>query len=129
VLNHEAWAPDGDTYRKCDAQFGCTVPTDPCDQAWIHASVSDIPRHAYWDLQGCDGEWAVLDINTGAGDCGPVDPGPRPGCTPESRISRHFMHFDKGWTTFDGSRGAGCDGVHAVKPDFPAALCKDLSAV
>jgi hypothetical protein len=39
------------------------------------------------------------------------------------------MRFNDGWTTFAGPKGAGCDGVHAVEPDFPVALCKDLNAV
>ncbi|MEV6597578.1 hypothetical protein AB0M36_12010 [Actinoplanes sp. NPDC051346] len=69
----------------------------------------------------------MLDIDTAAGACGPVDGGTRPGCTAEPRVSRYFLRFDRGWKTVDRSKGAGCAGVHAVAPEFPTALCKGLS--
>jgi hypothetical protein len=131
VLNQQAWAPQGDTYRRCDDQLGCRPPADHCDRAWVDQAISgmDVPRHAYQGVKGCDGDWLVLEIDTGAGACGPVDPGPRPSCTAESRRSRHFMTFTDGWTTVSGARDAGCAGIHAVEPDFPTALCKDLPAL
>lgn len=131
ILNHQAWAPDGETYRRCDVHLGCHPPADHCDRAWLDRAIAgmDIPRHAYVSVKGCDGTWMVVDINTAAGDCGPVDPGPRPGCTVEPRYQRHFMRFGDGWTTVSRARQAGCAGVHAHEPAFPEALCRELPAL
>ena len=123
----QTWARDGKVYRICRGPFDCTPPRVHCNDAWFHSG--DLPAAGYRDLKGCDGRWAVLDINATAGACGPPATGAGPGCTAEPRWQRHFLRYSTTWRSVDDSPGPGCAGVHAAEPGFPRELCADLPAL
>ncbi|WP_153033236.1 hypothetical protein [Amycolatopsis sp. YIM 10] len=127
----DVWGPSGGGYARCDEQLGCLPPEDHCAEAWIDKTVygMDVPvkrLHGVRDVRGCDGDWLVLDIDRSAGDCPPAE-GASP-CTAGGQASRVFFEWRDGWSSFAGSRQAGCADAHAVRPEFPAALCASLGA-
>lgn len=131
VLNSmSTWTAGQPGYRRCDSQLGCRPPADHCDPTWVIAAVSgmDVPQHSSRDVLHCDRSWLIMEINTSAGACGPVE-GQRPSCSAPPRITRWFLRFDNGWHTVAGTRRAGCRDVRAAEPAFPERLCRGLPAV
>ncbi|MBN6039174.1 hypothetical protein [Amycolatopsis sp. 195334CR] len=127
----DVWGLSGGAYARCDEQLGCVPPADHCAEAWIDKTVygMDVPikrLHGVRDVRGCDGDWLVLDLNRSAGDCPPAEGAPP--CTAGGQTSRVFFEWRDGWTSFAGSQQAGCADAHAVRPQFPAALCAALGA-
>ena len=127
VLNQQAWAPDGDSYRRCDPTLGCDPPADHCASAWMDQATGglDIPRHSARRVEFCDGAWLVITIDVNAAVCGAE---PRPGCSAPADITRYFLRFDTRWQVLATTRAAGCAAVLAVEPTFPIAVCERLPA-
>lgn len=112
----------------CDPATGTAPLAAACDNSTLYDAVrdDDVPQHADIDVLGCDGSWAVVDVDIGAGSC-PADEGPNP-CA-GVRVDRLFWHVDAGqWTRIHWSRDAGCGSVHEAEPDFPPSLCDSLPA-
>ncbi|MFY1673094.1 hypothetical protein ACN27G_24540 [Plantactinospora sp. WMMB334] len=128
VLNGQPWAPDGDGYRRCDPDLGCTPPADHCDTTWVLAAMKgmDVPRNSSRHVEECDGRWLVMTVNLNSTQCGA---GGRPGCSAPPSVYRYFLRFEPaGWRTVARSAGPGCADVLKAAPDFPPALCRTLPA-
>lgn len=125
VLNRQAWAPAGDTYRRCDPDLGCTPPANRCERTWIDAArnILDVPRNSTFHIEHCDQNWLVLTVDVNSTACGAA---PRPGCTAPPKIYRYFLRFDERWTLLNQTTTGGCAAVQAVEPAFPTAICEPL---
>ncbi len=104
--------------RGCDpGPTGCTPGS--YEQAMAGA---DSPKHAMWDLIGCDGSWLALDVSY---PTGPVCGEAGPECRSHGRTVRwYFRATSEGWSAITSSVPTdGCTGVRRVEPRFPAAVC------
>jgi hypothetical protein len=112
----------------CDPDTGAAPLEPTCDNGTLREAVQadDVPTHADITVLGCDGSWAVVDVDIGAGSC-PAQDGPNP-CAGE-RVDRLFWHAEGGaWVRVFWSRDPGCGKVRESVPAFPVALCEGLPA-
>ena len=94
----------------------------------VTASSGDVPRRFSIANERCQGEWAVIEVDIGAGACPATDEPENP-CVGQ-RNNRHFYRaVDDAWVLLAITRSAGCDDVHSADTSFPAELCDDLPAI
>lgn len=138
MVDGTRWAGVGDgtvaacTLPGCDPATG--DPPAPATCADTGALVDDVRMlgdtgmHAGIVELRCEGGYAMVEADIGAGACGPTEGGPNP-CA-GTRIDRLFLRAGSPhWEVMTRTREAGCGGVFELAPDYPPALCQDLPAV
>lgn len=117
----------------CDPDTGDPPATASCDDGAALVedirTAGDVDRHASIGESRCQDGWAMVEVDSGAGACGPAD-GKRPSCTASQRIDRLFLRAGTPhWEVLTRTREAGCGNVADVAADYPVALCEDRPAV
>ncbi len=132
------WVDDGDgTFRRCelpscDPRTGEAPTVASCDDRAALVddvrTLGDTGMHAGIGEIRCEGGFAMVEADIGAGACPPADGGANP-CAGE-RVDRLFLRAGSPhWSVIFRSREPGCGGVLALAPDYPVALCEDLPAL
>lgn len=116
----------------CDPATGEAPVTGSCaDRSALVDDIrtlGDVGMHAGIAELRCEGTWAMVEVDIGAGACPPADGGPNP-CAGQ-RVDRLFLRAGTPhWQIITRTREAGCGPVTSGAPDFPVALCEDLPAL
>jgi hypothetical protein len=138
MVDRTRWANGGDgTFARCeppdcDPTTGAEPVSASCDD---HGALvddvrtfGDTGRHARILEVRCEGAYAMVEVDIGAGACGPTDG--EPNTCAGTRIDRLFLRAGTPhWGVVTRTREAGCGDVVALVPDYPVALCEDRPAV
>ncbi len=123
------WAQDGAWVGCGHVVMTCITTPASCDNLRDFVANADMPRHFGMGDTRCDGRWAVVDVDYGAGDC-PVTGEPQDNPCAGVRIRRMYWQVvDEAWVNVGSDPGPGCGDIAAAAPEFPAALCADLPAI
>jgi hypothetical protein len=132
------WVDDGDgTFSRCelptcDPDTGSGPTVASCDDraALIDdvRTLGDTGTHTSIGEVRCEGGYAMVEADIGAGACPPADGSANP-CAGR-RVDRLFLQAGSPhWSVIFRSREPGCSGVLAVAPTYPVALCQDLPSL
>jgi hypothetical protein len=122
------WLRDGAWVGCGDVVMTCITEPASCDNLRDAISNADVPRHFGMSNTRCDGAWAVVDVDLGAGDCPVTGDGPNP-CAGQRLRRMYWQVQADAWVQVGSDRGPGCGSIADIVPDFPSELCAGLPAL
>ncbi|HET6952141.1 MAG TPA: hypothetical protein VFI47_17300 [Acidimicrobiales bacterium] len=128
-MGAQFWIRDGAWVGCGHVVMTCITTPASCENLRDFIANADVPRHFGMANTRCDGAWAVVDVDYGAGDC-PVTGEPQHNPCAGRRVRRMYWQVvGEEWVAVGSDPGPGCGAIAATVPAFPAALCADLPAV
>jgi predicted small lipoprotein YifL len=129
AMGAQFWQRDGAWVGCGHVVMTCITTPASCQNLRDFVANADVPRHFGMGNTRCDGRWAVVDVDIGAGDC-PVTGEPRGNPCAGVRVRRMYWQVvDDAWVLVGSDPGPGCGAIAAVAPAFPTSLCADLPVV